>query len=107
MRYFSTKKDRERLKASAARWASNYSLEEQRVVDYLLEITDNQIGAGDDPIGFLIASHSSIRNELVAHTRLVAHLKLMIEDPGCKGCPVASSRVLRVLGNNLKEVYEV
>lgn len=34
-----------------------YSPEEQRVADYIAELTNNQIGAGDDPIGFLIASH--------------------------------------------------
>ncbi len=34
---------------------------EQRVIDYLLEVFDNQIGAGDTPIDFLIASHRILR----------------------------------------------
>ena len=34
-----------------------YSLDEQRVCAYLQQITKGQIGCGDDPIGFLIASH--------------------------------------------------
>ena len=37
---------------------SPYTPEEQRVCDYLQEITDGSVGCGDDPIGFLIASHS-------------------------------------------------
>ena len=32
--------------------------DQQRVADHLNEITKGQIGAGDDPIGFLMASHS-------------------------------------------------
>jgi hypothetical protein len=38
-----------------------YSPDEERVADYLIEITAGAIGAGDDPIGFLIASHASLR----------------------------------------------
>ena len=36
-----------------------YSIDEQRVVAYLREIMP-EIGAGDDPIGFLIASHAAL-----------------------------------------------
>ena len=36
-----------------------YTSDEQRVVDYLHKIMP-EIGAGDDPIGFLIASHASL-----------------------------------------------
>ena len=34
-----------------------YSEDEQRVCDYIQEITKGEVGCGDDPIGFLIASH--------------------------------------------------
>lgn len=34
-----------------------YSPDEQRVCDYIAVVSNGQIGAGDDPIGFLIASH--------------------------------------------------
>jgi hypothetical protein len=34
-----------------------YTPDEQRVSDYIQEITEGMIGSGDDPIGFLIASH--------------------------------------------------
>jgi hypothetical protein len=34
-----------------------YSRDERRVCDYLRQILKQQVGCGDDPIGFLIASH--------------------------------------------------
>ncbi len=38
-----------------------YSADEQRVCEYLQQITDSQVGCGDDPIGFLLASHNYLR----------------------------------------------
>lgn len=43
--------------------ANPYTPDEQRVVDYIIALTDGQVGAGSDPIGFLIASHSYIQRE--------------------------------------------
>lgn len=40
-----------------------YSTDEQRVADYLVEITGGLVGAGNDPIGFLIASHRMMVEE--------------------------------------------
>jgi DNA-binding phage protein len=40
-----------------------YRHDEQRVVTYLHEVMP-EIGAGDDPIGFLIASHASLRERV-------------------------------------------
>jgi hypothetical protein len=40
-----------------------YTADEQRVVDYINLISDGAIGAGSDPIGFLMASHSYIQHE--------------------------------------------
>ncbi len=37
---------------------------EKKVIDYILKMTNNNIGAGDDPIGFLIASHAVILEKL-------------------------------------------
>jgi len=37
----------------------NYSADERRVVKYLSYLINDQIGAGDDPIGFLIALHAA------------------------------------------------
>lgn len=45
-----------------------YTNDQQRVCKYLLEITDNQIGCGDDPIGFLIASHEVLRQQRAPDT---------------------------------------
>lgn len=39
---------------------SAYSADERRVSDYIQGITEGLIGSGDDPIGFLIASHASL-----------------------------------------------
>jgi hypothetical protein len=41
-----------------------YTPDEARVCNYLLEITHNQVGCGDDPIGFLIASHRELNRQL-------------------------------------------
>jgi hypothetical protein len=38
-----------------------YDEHEQQVADYLHEITGGNIGGGDDPVGFLIASHNTLR----------------------------------------------
>jgi hypothetical protein len=40
-----------------------YTPEEARVCDYLQRITNNQIGCGEDPIGFLISSHQVLSDE--------------------------------------------
>lgn len=37
---------------------------DQRVIDYLVELFDNQIGVGEDPVGFLIASHRALRQRI-------------------------------------------
>jgi len=35
-----------------------YTKDEQRVCDYIQHLTEKQIGCGDDPIGWLLASHA-------------------------------------------------
>ena len=40
-----------------------YTADEKRVCAYLQELTDGAIGCGDDPIGFLIASHRMLASE--------------------------------------------
>ena len=37
-----------------------YGFQERRVCEYLRRITDDQIGCGMDPIGFLMASHEAL-----------------------------------------------
>jgi hypothetical protein len=41
-----------------------FGFDEQRVVDYLCHTIGSSIGAGLDPVGFLIASHASLRGEI-------------------------------------------
>jgi hypothetical protein len=43
--------------------ADPYRPDEQRVVDFIRERTQDQIGGGDDPIGFLLASYNMIMAE--------------------------------------------
>ena len=37
-----------------------YSASEQRVANYITEITKENVGGGADPVGFLIASHAAL-----------------------------------------------
>jgi hypothetical protein len=49
-----------------------YTADEKRVCTFILEITNNAVGCGDDPIGFLIASYRAImreRDQLRKHIR--------------------------------------
>jgi hypothetical protein len=41
--------------------ANPYSIDEIRVANYIVELTG--VGGGDDPIGFLIASHAYLSGE--------------------------------------------
>lgn len=45
-----------------------YSKDEQRVIEYLNKISPG-IGAGDDPIGFLIAVYDLLRNDLLKRNK--------------------------------------
>ncbi len=40
-----------------------YTKDQQRAADYIVSIAN--IGGGEDPVGFLIASHSALREKLV------------------------------------------
>lgn len=37
-----------------------YTPEEERVAKYISELSNGNVGGGDDPIGFLIASHGEL-----------------------------------------------
>lgn len=51
------------LRELAAGDGDIYTPDQRRVCDYLQEITNGQIGCGDDPVGFLIASHASLTEQ--------------------------------------------
>lgn len=42
--------------------AKPYTPDEQRAADYLVKATKGLVGAGNDPLGFLIASHGYLRD---------------------------------------------
>jgi hypothetical protein len=47
--------------------AGFYSKDQARVADYIVSKAGNFIGAGDDPVGFLIASHDWLSSQLLHH----------------------------------------
>jgi len=53
-----------------------YTYEEMRVVDFIQVLTDNQIGGGDDPIGFILASYGYIQSENQELRRRIQALEL-------------------------------
>lgn len=57
-----------------------YTAHEKRVCEYLLEITNNQIGCGSDPIGFLIASHGAINRTRKNQREVIKALTVALED---------------------------
>jgi len=59
---------------------TEYSADEQRVAQWLVTRMNNQVGAGDDPIGFLLASYEQIHAELTQARKLVEHCEQFIQD---------------------------
>jgi GTP-dependent phosphoenolpyruvate carboxykinase len=57
-----------------------YSADEQRVAAWLVNRMNNQVGAGDDPIGFVLASYELIQAQLQHTQALVAHCEQFIQD---------------------------
>ena len=57
-----------------------YSPDAQRVADWLMNRTQHQVGAGDDPIGFLLASYEQIHTELVEARKLWTMCERFIVD---------------------------
>lgn len=54
-----------------------YSADERRVCDYIQKASNNQVGCGDDPIGFLIAANQYLAKtlrDLVSPQRLFGPL---------------------------------
>lgn len=57
-----------------------YSPDEQRVADWLVARTQGQVGAGDDPIGFVLASYEMMHDQLKQAEALVDHCKTFIQE---------------------------
>lgn len=73
-----------------------YTPDEQRVVNWLLTRMNNQIGAGTDPIGFVLASYEQIHSELQKAQALVVHCDQFIQDQeiSCAETIYQSDRVI-------------
>lgn len=71
-----------------------YSVDEQRVVDYIMSASG--LGAGDDPIGFLLASHASIVEEL-SYIRGLMEPMLKNKESGMLNKPLKCPRCLAAM----------
>ena len=60
--------------------ATAYTPDEQRVAKWLVTRMNNHMGAGADPIGFLLASYEHMHTELVNTRKLVDHCAQFIQD---------------------------
>lgn len=58
-----------------------YSSDEQRVANWLVARASGMIGAGDDPIGFVLTSYELLQLQLDAAVNLLAQ-----RDMNCAGC---------------------
>lgn len=95
-----------------------YSADEKRVSEYIQRITDGAIGSGDDPIGFLIASHAELlqvrkhaadaiaaaradEREQCARIALSRDAQGSVPDSGCYSCFDQIAKVIRKRGTTL------
>jgi GTP-dependent phosphoenolpyruvate carboxykinase len=73
-----------------------YTLDQQRVADWILARSHNQLGAGEDPIGFLLASYEQIHAELTLAQSLVKLCEKFVRDQhiNCEETVYQSDRVI-------------
>lgn len=78
-----------------------YSPDEQRIVDWLLERSRDTVGAGDDPISFVLASYEQICQERnLAHTALkIAQRVCGQNNCNCRGALNVKRAVAEALKN--------
>lgn len=57
-----------------------YSADQQRVAKWLVNRMNDHMGAGDDPIGVVLASYEQIHEQLQQAQALVAHCEQFIQD---------------------------
>lgn len=60
--------------------ATPYSVDEQRVAEWLVNRMNNQVGAGDDPISFLLASYDHVHAEVKRLRELHDHCVKFIQE---------------------------
>ena len=76
--------------------ATAYTPDEQRVAKWLATRMNNHMGAGDDPIGFLLTSYEHMHAELTQARKLVDHCEQFIQDQriSCAETVYQSDRVI-------------
>lgn len=57
-----------------------YTADEQRVAEWLVNRMNNQVGAGDDPIGFMLASYEQVHAEVDRLRELHDHCVNFIQE---------------------------
>ncbi len=86
-----------------------YSSDEQRVVNWLTTRTHNQVGAGDDPIGFLLASYVQIHAELTEARKLwqVCAQFIQAQNISCVETVYQTDRVIENAYEFIEQVCDV
>jgi hypothetical protein len=75
--------------------ARPYSADEERVVKYIVDLTD--IGGGPDPIGFLIASHNALVERLRAGRAAVVEECRQAAETAARKWPHAANDVVAAI----------
>ena len=83
-----------------------YTKDEQRVADWLVARSGNTVGAGDDPIGFLLASYEMMHQELVLKRKLWEVCEKFIQDQDIT-CSESVYQTDRVIINAYEFIEEV
>ena len=86
-----------------------YSSDEQQVVNWLMSRTHNQVGAGDDPIGFLLASYEQIHAELTEARKLwqVCAQFIQAQNISCAETVYQTDRVIENAYEFIEQVCDV
>lgn len=62
--------------------AAPYTPDERRVADWLIARTEGMVGAGDDPIGFVLASYELVHAERTAAVSALRKIAAAFDDDG-------------------------
>lgn len=86
-----------------------YTPDQQRVAEYLVKLMDNQVGAGDDPISFLLASYEQMHAELTETRKLwkVCENFIQAQRIYCEECVYQRDRVIENAYVFIEQVCEI
>lgn len=86
-----------------------YSPDEQRVADWLMARTQHQVGAGDDPIGFVLASYELIHAELAEARKLWQLCEQFVQDQNihCAETVYQSDRVIENAYEFIEQICDI